>query len=76
MKAAENGLGQNATAFGDPVAIRRWRAPLVGRIGKYGLQFRVGDNHGVTRVEVLLFVSKRHQRVELRCRTGRPDARG
>ena len=32
MKAAENCVGENAMAFGDPMAIRRWYAPLVGRI--------------------------------------------
>ena len=33
MKSAENGVGENAMAFGDPMAIRCWCAPLVGRIG-------------------------------------------
>ena len=32
MKAAENCVGENTMAFGDPMAIRRWCAPLVGRI--------------------------------------------
>ena len=35
MKAAENGVGENAMAFGDPMAIRRWCAPLVATDREY-----------------------------------------